>query len=191
MVYINSKQGLFDKPPTAFPLYVRMKSYVYTCGLADNVPIGKIGMNKKIRECLHVSLVDPVNVELYENPSDGFMTNVDMEIELGLVMEGQEVTELDDKAVADFIKKQHLYKYFKEGQVFVVPYQKLLLVFTTLSVKPEVHGDTNWRLGPDTIMAFRVKVGHKLKMKSQKQKTLALFQSNFKIEDMDIGGLDA
>lgn len=63
----------------------------------------------------------------------------------------------------------------------MLSYQKLLLVFMVLSVKPESHGDTNWKLGPDTKINFRVKVGHKLKMRSQKQKTAALFQGGFKI----------
>lgn len=58
-------------------------------------------------------------------------------------------------------------------------------------MKPESHGDTNWKFGRDSQITFKMADGQKLKMKSQKQKTTALFQSSFKIEDMDIGGLDA
>lgn len=81
--------------------------------MVESIPPGKVGMNKKIRECLQVSLVDKLNVELYDNPSDGFMTDLDMEVELGLNIEGMDVTELDDQMLAECFKKEHRQKYLK------------------------------------------------------------------------------
>ena len=95
--------------------------------------------------------------------------------------------DIDDALLADAIRKLHLYKYFKEGQSVVLPFNSAILVATVSKTKPE----QNSRLGPETKLGFVSRGNQKLKLKSQKQKTMAIFQSNFKIEEMGIGGLDA
>lgn len=62
MVYINPGQDLAGRPVNNFPLYVRIKSYIYTCALADDIPLEKIGMNKKMRELLRVTLAERIEV---------------------------------------------------------------------------------------------------------------------------------
>lgn len=49
MVYVNPEQDFAGKAAASFPLYVRIKSYIYTCELLDEVPLDKIGMNRKMR----------------------------------------------------------------------------------------------------------------------------------------------
>jgi hypothetical protein len=72
-----------------------------------------------------------------------------------------------------------MYKYFSETQCIVLPFMTVLLVATTSRTKPT--REINSRLGPETKITFVAKGGQKLKLKSQKQKTMAIFQSNFKI----------
>ncbi len=103
-----------------------------------------------------------------------------MEVELGIVPEEQQF-EVDDKLLAETIKKTHLYKYLKPVQCLIVPFNKLLFVCTTEGVKPSSK-DQNMRLGADTKILFRLKMGQKWRLKSQKSQTAALFQTNFKID---------
>ena len=179
MFNIKPGQECAGKAATSFPLYIRIKSYIYTCGLAEEVPLEKVGMNKKMRELLRVTLGERIEIELYEGPGDPYLGELEMELELGVITENQQVVDIEDTLLADAIRKLHLYKYFKDGQCVVLPFNTALLVAT---VSKAIPTDRNGRLGPDTKLTFVSKGNQKLKLKSQKQKTQAIFQSNFKIE---------
>lgn len=100
-VYVNPAQNIFSKPQSLFPIFVRIKSYIFSCGLSDTIPAGKIGMNRKIRECLSLSLIEHVSVELYENSTDSYMTAMEIEVELALLVEGMALLDIDDKLLSD------------------------------------------------------------------------------------------
>ena len=56
MVYVSTQENLFGRPPNAFPIYVSIKGFIYTCHVASNIPVKRIAMSKQIRTVLRVSL---------------------------------------------------------------------------------------------------------------------------------------
>lgn len=51
--------------------YLIVKNYILTYSLSDQIPNGKIGVNKKFREFLVLSLIDKVHIKVYSpKPSD-------------------------------------------------------------------------------------------------------------------------
>lgn len=103
-----------------------------------------------------------------------------MDVEIGMNSTEQGNIEIDDKVLAEEIMKIHMYKYMKEGMAFILPFAGTILVVTVSQVKG-ADKNGNLRLGSGSKILFKAQTGSKLKLKSQKMKTMAIFQSNFRI----------
>lgn len=81
MVYSNK---VYLSPTSTFPehkKYLILKGYVFNYELSSEIPKGKIGLSKKFREFLAVSLIDDVQVKLFEPRSkDSPATSVTLTI---------------------------------------------------------------------------------------------------------------
>ena len=79
-------------------------------------------------------------------------------------------------------------KFLKTNQIFPIEFNNIYLLITIVSVKPKDTYDH--RLSQNTVFKFETKLGQKMKMKSQKKKTVDLFAKGFKMDSLSVGGLD-
>lgn len=66
MVYVCPQDNLFGRSPNAFPVYVSIKGFIFTCHVAANILSKRIAMSKQIRTVLRVSLSAEIDVRLFE-----------------------------------------------------------------------------------------------------------------------------
>jgi hypothetical protein len=83
MAYSNKVYLSKDSKFPEHKKYLLLKGYVLSYELSDKIPKGKIGLNKKFREFLNLSLIDEVHIRLFEpkNTKDAFATSVTAMIE--------------------------------------------------------------------------------------------------------------
>ena len=61
---------------------ITIKRYVLSCAFSEQIPKGKIGLNKKFREFLVLSLIDDVMIQAYDRkPCDKPATAVTIKVE--------------------------------------------------------------------------------------------------------------
>ena len=63
--------------------YLTLKNYILTYSLSDQIPHGKIGVNKKFREFLVLSLIDKIHIKVYSpKPTDQSAPFVTFKVEM-------------------------------------------------------------------------------------------------------------
>jgi hypothetical protein len=66
----------------SYKKYILIKGYVLPVAFSDTVPKGKIGLNKKFREFLVLSLIDQTMIQAYDaKPKDKAATSLIIQIE--------------------------------------------------------------------------------------------------------------
>jgi hypothetical protein len=79
--------------------YIVLKGYILPFALSETIPKGKIGLNKKFREFLVLSLIDQIYIQAYDQKSiDQPATSITIKIEM-LLPPSQRV-EIDDKELS-------------------------------------------------------------------------------------------
>lgn len=189
-LYARLKQLAKDQP-----VYLRVKDFILTCNQSPEVPLEKIGLNKKTREYIYVNLVDPVMVSVYQVPSDRESSLAYLEFELSLQSPSATDFNIEDEKLEELLKAKLFNTFFKPKQVFYLTYNDVLLILTVtkseiMQLGVKMQSESDGRLIKETEVKFRGKEGDKIKLKNEESASQNLFRSDFKLEDMGIGGLD-
>ena len=82
MAYSNK---VYLSPSGRIPAYTKLitlKGYVLSCDFSEQIPKGKIGLSKKFREFLVLSLIDEVMIQAYDGrPGDKPATAITIKVE--------------------------------------------------------------------------------------------------------------
>jgi hypothetical protein len=102
-VAVTSEEMLYSNKVYLSPLgripshkrFIILKGYVLSIAFSDSIPKGKIGLSKKFREFLVLSLIDEAIITAYDpRPTDKPVTSLHLKIEL--LIPPKERKEVDD-----------------------------------------------------------------------------------------------
>lgn len=101
--------------------------------IVDTIPMGKIGLNKKFREFLVLSLIDQVYVQVYdEKETDRPATSISLKVEM--LLPPSQRTEINDADLIKHVKQVYLNHYVAIGQLFVVDFQSVQYILSVEKV---------------------------------------------------------
>lgn len=84
--------------------FIKLKGYVLPTAFAETIPKGKIGLSKKFREFLTLSLIDEAIIHAYDpKPSDKPAASLHIKIEM--LLPPKEKVEIDDAELVRQFKK--------------------------------------------------------------------------------------
>lgn len=109
--------------------FIKIKGYVLPVAFSDAVPKGKIGLNKKFREFLTLSLIDETSIQGYD-PKESDKPASCLHIKIEMLVPPKEKVEIDDAELIKQFKKDYNRYYVSVEQVFVVSFQKVPLIIT-------------------------------------------------------------
>lgn len=155
---------------------IRLKGYVLSATFSDTIPKGKMGLNKKFREFLSLSLIDEVLVQSYDPRSaDRPASSITLKIEL--LQPPKERVELDDLELIKQFRKDFVGYYVVFEQVFVISFTKIPIVLTVDRVLGAETGLTF--IGPETVVEAFASGEQQLRLRSTKLQKKNVFSADF------------
>ncbi|EGR30589.1 n-ethylmaleimide-sensitive factor, putative, partial [Ichthyophthirius multifiliis] len=149
------------------------------------------------RQVLKIGLTDSITIGLYTIPKDSEFHLINIQLELDLVQKVQNSLEIDDEKLEITFRKQFSGQFFKNGQIVLTDYEGIILQckcnsisFMDLGVKTKIKQLQQGTINDETRIQFLVKQQQYMKLKSVGNKARSIIDSNFKFEDLGIGGLD-
>ncbi|KAI9761566.1 MAG: transport between ER and Golgi ATPase protein [Chaenotheca gracillima] len=198
----------FGPPPPGSELYLLINdTYVFTAKPYEGFPSGRISFSDPQRTWASVSLMDVVNVQIY-NPFDSGQPSylAGLDVEVGFA--GRKTTEnpYDQDELANIFIKNYENQIFSPGQRILMDNKSIYLLFVVRTVqlmdltseKPSTSAPTlstpesRGILTRQTALVFYKDAKSSIKLKGSNKRPAAnsIIQPNFKFEDMGIGGLD-
>lgn len=201
----------YDFPPSrdGGDFYVLINDlYVLSARPVDNFPPGQLSLSDPQRTWASISLMDMVNVKLYDPFQEGghrYLGSMDVEISFA----GSKRTEapLDQDELGQNFTKIFENQIFAPGQRVIMDFRSipLLIVVRTIQLvdlsmeKPSASSEPTVSdprirgiLTRQSMMNFFKdgRSGINLRASNRRPAANAILQPNFKFEDMGIGGLD-
>lgn len=167
--------------------FVRLKGYVLAVGFSETIPKGKIGLNKKFREFLTLSLIDDALVQAYD-PKPADLSAASLQLKIELLLPPKERVEVDDVELIKQFKKDFAGYYLGVDQVFVANFAKMPLILTVERILGADNGLSF--LGAETIIEAFASGEQQVRLKSTKLQKKNVFTANFSMDSLGIGGLD-
>ncbi|KAH0559288.1 transport between ER and Golgi ATPase protein [Trichoglossum hirsutum] len=199
----------FAAPRDGSDLYLLINdNFVFTARPFDGFPAGQISLSDPQRSWAQVSLMDTVNVQVYDPFVQGGQSYLGgMDLEVGFAGKKTSDATYDQDELANYFIKNYQNQIFAPCQKILMDYKSVYLLFQVRTVQlvdlsaeklgsssaptlsnPQSRGI----LTPHTPLVFYkdAKSPIKLKGSTKRPAANAIIQPNFKFEDMGIGGLD-
>ena len=182
------------------PIYVTLKSYVFIAGEHRGLDDRQVGLGKYPRTYMKLAYTDSVDVALYKPPQDMIqsLASITIDVELGMGPKDTRI-EVDDKDLEVHFRRMFEVQYFTPGQVVLMELKSCILLLTIRKTQLlDIGVKTNYptqdvmgQLVDESILEFKCSPSATFTIRGQSSmKAQSIFKSDFKFEDMGVGGLD-
>ena len=119
-VYVNTKlyQEYLAMNSKKEPIYVSLKSFIFTLAANPEFPDDSLGLGKLIRQLAKISLTDTFQLSLYIPPIDKETLLSQVKFEVDVLQCVTPNLEIDDKDIEKILHKNFHKFYMQESQVF-------------------------------------------------------------------------
>ena len=200
-VYLSSRnyQALKLQAKTT-PVYVAVKGLVFIANEHRSIEDKQIALGKYPRQYLKLSFTDSLDVSLYRPPQDMIqsLSSLTVEVELGMGPKDTRV-EIDGKDLEMHFRRMFEGQYLSPGQQVLLAIQSFVFICNVnttqlLDIGVKTNYPTQNVLGKivdETLLEFKCTPTANFSIKGQtSMKAQSIFKSDFKFEDMGVGGLD-
>ena len=181
-------------------VYVHLKGYIFILNEHKGVEDDKVALGKYPRMYMKLAYTDTVDIVLYNPPAgaEQSLSSATCEVELGMGPKDSRI-EIDDKELDSYFRRVLQHQFFAPNQVVLVDIKSCILIcritktqLMNLGVKTE-YGSENviGKMIDETSFEFECKPSANFSIRGQSaSRARSIFKSDFKFEDMGVGGLD-